>query len=100
MGPSKFSFRSKASAEIVLPHHNSMLCLSPAQFILADVSELRVYFRSADHHVCVGTPNGGAFYFMMMIAERAMVHCAKQWWCVTNTVRKDLAFALIIRPMH
>ena len=73
---------------------------APAQFILADVADLRVYFRSADHHVCVDTPKGAAFDFMMMLAEMVMVPCAKQWCRVANTVRKDLAFALIIRPMH
>lgn len=77
-----------------------MLCLRPAQFILADIADLRVYFRSADHRVYADTPNGSAFDFMMMSKKTAMVPCAKRFRCATNAVRKDLAFALIIRPMH
>jgi hypothetical protein len=73
---------------------------SAAQFILADATDLRVYFRSAGCRVCADTPNGSAFNLMMMTAETALVPRATRIRRATNTVRKVLAFALIIRPMH
>ena len=73
---------------------------SAAQFILADLADLRVYFRSAGHRVCVDTPISNAFDLMMMMAETAVIPRAERFWRASNTVRKELAFALIIRPMH